>query len=201
LRLELLKLKDQYFPALLKRPDISEEEKQKIKQLLTRKFNPYIFRHSSLTRLSGRVNEQRLKQHAGWTKTSDMIEIYTHEMPNDTYEDIMLAFGVDVKDKKQQQQQIQQQLRGKICPHCNMENLPNAQFCSECKLVLTLEMFNESMKEAEQTKNELKEVKEEIRSIKLAFSTMVRTGVFDYRGATDDFANSLVEEEKRRRRE
>jgi hypothetical protein len=58
-------------------------------------------------------------------------------MPGEAFEYVMLAIGVDVRDK--QQQEIEQALRGKICPHYQIENLPNAQFCSECKLVLTFE--------------------------------------------------------------
>jgi integrase/recombinase XerD len=159
LRAELHKLQDQYFPSLLKRSDISEADKEKIKKLLTKKFTSYTLRHSALSRLARnpKLNDYQRRLYAGWTKSSDMIEVYTHEMPGDSFEDVMCAFGVELKDKKQQQE-LEQQLRGKICPHCNMENLPSAQFCSECKLVLTLEAFNQSKEEAERTKSEMAEL-------------------------------------------
>jgi integrase len=162
LRFELKKLKHQYFPTLLKKrqQDIPLEEKQKIEKLLTKKFNPYTLRHSAISRLARNpsVNDYQRKLWAGWTKSSTMLDVYTHQMPSDTFEDVMLAFGVDFKDNKQKQE-MEQQLRGKICPHCNMENLPNAQFCSECNFVLTLEAFSQTKEETEQTKNELAEVR------------------------------------------
>jgi hypothetical protein len=42
-------LKVEFFPRLLANPDISEEEKNKIRVLLDKPWNPYIRRHTALT--------------------------------------------------------------------------------------------------------------------------------------------------------
>ena len=43
----------------------------------TRKWFPYIVRHSSLSKMAPNVSEYRLREHAGWSKRSDIDEIYT----------------------------------------------------------------------------------------------------------------------------
>jgi ribosomal protein L40E len=119
-----------------------------------------------------------------------MIEVYTHEMPNDTYEDVMLAFGIDVRDKKQQQE-IEQALRGKICPHCNMENLPNAQFCRECKFVLTVEAFNQTKEEAEESKKEIAKLKDGQAALQRTLLSLFRVMI----GQSDTLRVDMGEEE------
>jgi hypothetical protein len=62
----------QVFPKLLESPNISPEDKQKIKELLKKPWNPYIRRHSALTEKSIILKEHILRQHAGWTQGSQM---------------------------------------------------------------------------------------------------------------------------------
>src|SRR5215218_6734819 len=68
-------------------------------QALSKPSNPYLRRQSSLSEKARLVNEYTLRQHAGWTKNSDMIEIYTHELAGESSEDLLLAYGIDVKKK------------------------------------------------------------------------------------------------------
>jgi predicted nuclease with TOPRIM domain len=77
----------------------------------------------------------------------------------------MLACGVDLRDRKERELQIQE-LSGKHCPYCRMLNIPDARFCSECKLALTIDAFNETIEEkakavqeAEQSKRDMQEMK------------------------------------------
>jgi hypothetical protein len=46
------KYKEEYFPKLLKSPSVLPEDKDKIKELLKKPWNPYIRRHSALTQKS-----------------------------------------------------------------------------------------------------------------------------------------------------
>jgi integrase len=62
------------------------EDKKKIKELLKKPFNPYIFRHSALTTKAKILKESTLRQHVGWTKISDMPRIYTHFFGNESNE-------------------------------------------------------------------------------------------------------------------
>jgi integrase len=69
--------KTTFFPALLEDPKVPPEDKIKIRELLKKPFNPYIFRHSALTDKSTKLRENTLRQHAGWSRTSNMPEKYT----------------------------------------------------------------------------------------------------------------------------
>lgn len=121
---------------------------------------PYIRRHTALTEKARLVNEYDLRQHAGWTKNSDMIEIYTHDLGNESSEDLLLAYGIDVKksSSSKEEQQKQALLLAKTCPHCSEPNKPDARFCLSCKMVLTLDSYTETKNEAEESKKRLEEL-------------------------------------------
>jgi hypothetical protein len=50
------------FPNLLKDPTVSNEDKEKIRNLLAKPFNPYIRRHSDLTEKSTKLKSNTLNQ-------------------------------------------------------------------------------------------------------------------------------------------
>jgi hypothetical protein len=55
-----------------------------------------------------------LRLHAGWSETSDVIEVYRSEKGGEECQDILrLAYNIDVTDKKQQQE-LEQELKGKL---------------------------------------------------------------------------------------
>ena len=60
-------LKNEVFTKLLTNPNVTLEEKQKIRELLMKPWNPYIIRHSALTEKSKILKEHVLRQHAGWS--------------------------------------------------------------------------------------------------------------------------------------
>jgi integrase/recombinase XerD len=187
LRANYYRFRDKRIPALLKRPDVPPEEKLKLQQLKdTKKWNPYNMRHSSITKYARNpnINEYTLRQHCGWTKSSNMIEVYTHELNGESFEDVMLACGVDLRDRKERELQIQQELSGKHCPYCRMLNIPDARFCSECKLALTIDAFNEAIeekakaaKEAEQRTKEFEEMKAKMEILQANVSSYLRASL------------------------
>ena len=56
--------KQHFFPKLLENPNIPPEDKEKIRELLKKPWNPYIRRHSALTEKSKMLKEHVLRQHA-----------------------------------------------------------------------------------------------------------------------------------------
>jgi integrase len=162
LRADYIAFRDKTIPKLLKRPDISEADKKHLQTLREEKrWNPYTLRHSSITKLarSPHVNDYTLRQHAGWTKRSDMVEIYTHELKGDSFEDVMLAYGIDLKSKnKKQNQRLQQELVGPHCPFCHTVNIPGTQLCSSCGRPITPTSYQKVMEEAEESKKKMKEL-------------------------------------------
>src|SRR6476620_1405277 len=86
--------KEEYFPRLLKDPNVSQEDKKAISALLAKPWNPYIRRHSALTEKSKILKESILRSHAGWTVRSNMPERYLHYFGNESSESLLEAYGL-----------------------------------------------------------------------------------------------------------
>jgi hypothetical protein len=108
--------KEKFFPKLLGDNTISNEDKEKIKSLLSKPFNPYI-RHSALTEKSTKLKSSTLNQHAGWTTNSGMAQKYIHYFGNKSSESLLEAYGIVTKNNVPIDT-----LNPKICPNCNEGN-------------------------------------------------------------------------------
>jgi hypothetical protein len=156
------------FPKLLEKPDIPmrhddavPEDRNKIRALLKKPWNPYIRRHTALTEKAPLLKDFNLRQHAGWVKNSNMVEIYTHELGGESSEDLLMAYGIDVRASNKSEAASQLALQAKACPHCSEPNKPDAKFCLSCGMVLAVDEYNatiESLQEAEDTKKRLTEL-------------------------------------------
>jgi hypothetical protein len=93
--------KNKLFPRLLVNPNVLPEDKQKIRELLKKPWNPYIRRHSSLTEKSGILKEHHLRQFAGWSPGSNMHLKYLHYFGNESSGNLLEAYGIITKDKNQ----------------------------------------------------------------------------------------------------
>jgi site-specific recombinase XerD len=134
-------LKLDFFPRLLTNPDIPEEDKTKIRILLDKPWNPYVRRHSALTEKWKLLkSEQALRMHAGWSKTSKMVEIYTHEFGNESSELLLQAYGIIPANEYENNI-----LKPRQCPNCNEPNKPDSRFCVKCTMVLTYDAHNETL--------------------------------------------------------
>lgn len=150
--------RDKVIPKLLQRPDVPEEDKKHLQVLRdVREWYPYIVRHSSLTKLANdpNVNEYALRKHAGWSKTSRMIEIYTHR--RESVEPVMLALGAKLKNSsKKLSEEQRQQMNGPLCPFCVTSNIPDAQLCIKCGKPIASNAMDSMMKESQDMKSRLK---------------------------------------------
>lgn len=93
--------KTKYFPKLLEDPNVPNDYKNKIRELLKKPWNPYIRRHSALTEKSKILKENTLRQHAGWSGRSQMHLKYIHYFGNESSEGILEAYGIIPKNKQQ----------------------------------------------------------------------------------------------------
>src|SRR5919106_3299270 len=152
--------KKEIFPRLLQDPNTPEEDKQKIRELLKKPWNPYIRRHSALTEKSSFLKEHILRQHAGWSPRSQMHLKYLHYFGNESSDSILEAYGIITKDKAQSDT-----LRSKQCPNCNEPNKPESKFCAKCRMVLTYDAYSETTEEYVRNENELQSVKERMENI------------------------------------
>src|SRR5215213_2263921 len=142
------KMKKEYLPLVLKRSEVSLDDKVKIRELLKKPFNPYIFRHTTLTRLAPKMSSYHFSLHSGHVKGSKMIEVYTHEFGGESSRELLLTYGIlDEKDiinsgkEGSGAQQQHQLLQYKQCPACSIDNKRDAKFCSGCKMVLTYDAY------------------------------------------------------------
>ena len=86
--------REKVFPKLLDNPSVLLEDKQKIRELLKKPWNPYIRRHSALTEKSTILKEHVLRQHAGWSGRSQMHLKYLHYFGNESSESLLEAYGI-----------------------------------------------------------------------------------------------------------
>jgi integrase/recombinase XerD len=127
------------FPKLLGNPSVPSEDKQKIKELLKKPWNPYVRRHSALTMKSKILKESILRQHAGWTPGSNMHLKYLHYFGNESNESLLEAYGLIDKS-------IQiDQLKSRQCPNCSESCKPDSRFCARCHMVLKYDAYEETV--------------------------------------------------------
>jgi predicted nucleic acid-binding Zn ribbon protein len=154
--------KEKVFPKLLDNPSVPPEDKQKIRDLLKKPWNPYIRRHSALTEKSTILKEHVLRQHAGWTAGSQMHLKYLHYFGNESSESLLEACGLIDHG-------IQiDQLKPKHCPNCSEPNKPDSKFCAKCRMVLTYDAYGETIEEKQQKDNELDALKKQMLSFEQA---------------------------------
>jgi integrase/recombinase XerD len=152
--------KEKFFPKLLEDSTLSVEDKEKVKGLLAKPFNPYIRRHSALTEKSTKLKSSTLNQHAGWTATSNMAQKYIHYFGNESSESLLEAYGIVTKNNIPIDT-----LNPKICPNCNEGNTQDAKFCSKCKMIMSFDGYQEVLQEQQEKDKDLQSVKERMASI------------------------------------
>jgi hypothetical protein len=140
--------KKRAFPKLLESPNVVPEDKQKIAELLKKPWNPYIRRHSALTEKSRVLKEHILRQHAGWSGSSQMHLKYLHYYGNESSESLLEAYGIVASG-----QQIDL-LRPKQCPNCSEPNKPDTKFCAKCRMVLSYSAYEETADNNKQEKDD-----------------------------------------------
>jgi integrase len=162
--------KQEYFAKkLLSSPDVPPEDKQKIKELLKKPWNPYIRRHSALTEKSRILKEHTQRQFAGWTNNSNMPQKYLHYFGNESCESLLEAYGIVTKD-----QQHIDLLRPKECPNCNEPNKPDSRFCAKCRMVLTYDAYSETLESQKQRDDKLDEMAEQMNRERAAMNSEMR---------------------------
>ena len=155
-----------YFTSLLS-SEIPEEDKTKIRELLKKPWNPYVHRHSALTEKSGLLNsDQKLRQYAGWSISSNMNRRYIHLRGGESMNDLLKAKGI-VKNENQSINILEP----KKCPYCKELNKPDAQFCFKCNLVMSFEAYQKGLEERENKDQEIHELKDQMSQMSQTFES------------------------------
>jgi integrase len=160
--------KKEFFPRLLEDITLSNEDKDKIKGLLAKPFNPYIRRHSALTEKSTKLKLHTLNQHAGWSTNSNMAQKYIHYFGNESSESLLEAYGIVTKDNIPINT-----LNPKICPNCNEGNTQDAKFCSKCKMIMSFEGYQEALDSQKQKEDKLSTIEGQFNIMQSQMQAMI----------------------------
>jgi len=109
---------------------------------------PYLFRHSTITRLAKILTEAQLEQFAGWMHGSKMSARYVHFSARDLEDTFLKMHGL----KSGEEEPIIPKLE--VCPRCKAENPPGRVYCGFCGFVLDRETAIKT-EEEERSENDL----------------------------------------------
>lgn len=126
----------EYFPRLLNNQSVSQKDKQIIRGMLQKPWNPYIFRHSALTEKAQMLKEATLRDHAGWSMNSKMPSVYIHFFGGESSKSILEAKGIISRDRQESSM-----LEPKHCPNCNEPNTPHSRFCLKCRMAMSHDAY------------------------------------------------------------
>jgi len=160
--------KKDFFPKLLEDATIPIEDKEKIRNLLSKPFNPYIRRHSALTEKSTKLKSNTLNQHAGWTANSNMAQKYVHYFGNESSESLLEAYGIVTKNNIPTDT-----LNPKICPNCNEGNTHDAKFCSKCKMIMSYEGYQEALESQKEKENQLTKIQQQYDNLQSLLERLI----------------------------
>jgi integrase/recombinase XerD len=164
--------KEEFFPKLLAEDStILNEQKEMIRSLLQKPFNPYIRRHSALTEKSTKLKSNTLNQHAGWSMNSNMAQKYIHYFGNESSESLLEAYGIVTKDNIPIDR-----LNPKICPNCNEGNTQDSKFCAKCRMVLTYDAYSETVESEKQNGDRVTILEKQMQSLVSTLSKLTEQG-------------------------
>ncbi|MDP9290505.1 MAG: tyrosine-type recombinase/integrase [Thermoproteota archaeon] len=143
--------RNRYFHNLLDKSYVPERDKAYIRNMLTKPWNLYVFRHSALTQKSKILKESTLRDHAGWSVTSKMPQVYIHYFGTESSNSLLEAYGIVTNESTKISP-----LKTVYCPNCMESNTIDARFCASCKMVLKYETYNETLEEQERKDLEIK---------------------------------------------
>ena len=106
---------------------------------IKKRINPYVFRHSVVTRYSNSLTNAQLEKIAGWRPGSGMHAVYQHLSTSDL--DIALA-----KAKGLPTPETQTDIKSKQCHRCGFSNPSYQRFCGKCGSPLDVQTALAEMK-------------------------------------------------------
>ena len=149
-----------YFPRMLIDETVSSRDKSYIRTMLMKPWNPYIFRHSALTEKSQILKESTLRDHAGWSNTSHMPDVYIHYLGNESSNLLLEAHGIRNNTTTTMKLSTPKQ-----CPNCREPNKQGSKFCAKCRMVLTFDSYNETLSKDREKELEIKSMQEKMTAI------------------------------------
>jgi integrase/recombinase XerD len=153
------KYKKVVFPNLLDNdPTVPPEDKQKIKDLLQKRWNPYVRRHTAATEISKTLKAPELvDQYMGWSRKGNTHVKYQHYYADDSFNAILEADGLVPHGTAKKRKDL---LKPIPCPNCDEPNKPGSRFCSKCKYVLSYDAYQGALEEERKKAEKLQHLEE-----------------------------------------
>jgi integrase len=151
--------KKKYFVKMLDDNTVPECDKALVRNMLTKPWNLYVYRHSALTEKSLILPDSALKDHAGWSMGSKMTQTYIH-LSGQSSKVLLQKNGImDTDDVSSSRY-----LKAKQCPNCNESNRHDSKFCYKCRMVLSYNYYsdirNEDLQKIDRLENDMESLKE-----------------------------------------
>lgn len=106
---------------------------------LRKRLNPYIFRHSTITRYSNALTNAQIERIAGWKPGSSMHAIYQHLSSSDLDVALARAKGIKVAE-------AENDIKAKQCHRCGFSNPAYQKYCGRCGSPLDVQTALEEIK-------------------------------------------------------
>ncbi len=106
---------------------------------IRKRLNPYIFRHSVITRYANALTNAQLERVAGWRPGSRMHAVYEHLSTSDLDVALAKAKGLEVAE-------TQNDIKAKLCPRCGFSNPSYQKYCGKCGSPLDVKTALEELK-------------------------------------------------------
>jgi hypothetical protein len=181
--------KENFFPKLLEDPTIPTEDKEKIRMLLTKPFNPYVRRHSALTEKSTKLKTNTLNQHAGWSMNSNMAQKYIHYFGNESSESLLEAYGIINKNNIPIDT-----LNPKVCPNCNMGNTQDAKFCQKCSMIMSYEGYQKALESQQEREDKLSAMEKQFNAMQSQMQALITAlGTMESQSSKQMVAKQIIE--------
>jgi hypothetical protein len=152
----------------LENDTIPPRDKALIRNMLTKPFSLYVFRHSALTEKSQLLKESTLRDHAGWSTTSKMPQIYLHYFGNESSNSLLELSGIVNHNEKKMNV-----LKPKQCPNCSEPNKPDSKFCAKCRMVLTYDAYSETLENQKEKEDKLTIMEERFNSMQSQMQSVI----------------------------
>jgi integrase len=155
------------FPKLLEDPLVPEEpDKRVIRDLLQKKWNPYVRRHTAATEISkGLKDPVLIDDYMGWSHKGNTRQKYQHYYTDDAFEAMLVMDGLVSHSSSPAATKNKTPLKPKQCPNCSESNKPESKFCAKCKFVLSFDTFNEAIEEKANAAREAEESKKKLQEL------------------------------------
>lgn len=174
--------KTRFFPRLLQDNTVPETDKAFIRNVLTKPWALYVFRHYSLSEKSQILSDAALKDHAGWSMSSNMPQVYVH-LRGESSKILLHKKGIIKREDKE----ISNALRSTQCPNCFESCIPGSSFCSRCKMILSYNGYSEILHNHKEKEDKLTRIEKQLQSL----ADIVTTSLAD--SSRNELVSKMIE--------